>query len=58
MFRYIDRYKHFFVGSVCGINQKKFTSVLVKVVNINLHFDEQFSMSQDKTSYNLWVEGN
>ena len=58
MFRHIDRDKHFFVGSVCGINRKKFTSVPVKVVDINLHFHEQFSMSQDTTSYNLRVEGN
>ena len=58
MFRHIDRDKHFFMGSVCGINQNKFTSVQVKVVDINLHFDEQFSMSQDNTSYNLRVEGN
>ena len=57
MFRYIDRDKHFFVGSVCGINRKKFTSVPVKVVDINLHFHEQLLMSQDKTSYHLWVEG-
>ena len=27
-----------FLGSVCGINQKKFTSVPVKVADINLHF--------------------
>ena len=46
-----------FLGSVCGINQKKFTSVPVKVVDINLHFHEQLLMSQDKTSYNLRVEG-
>ena len=58
MLRHIDRDKHFFVGSVCGINRNKFTSVQVKVVDINLHFDEQFSMSQDNTSYNLRVEGN
>ena len=58
MFRHIDKDKHFFVGSVCGINRKKFTSVQVKVVDTYLHFDEQFSISQDKTSYNLRVEGN
>ena len=43
---------------MCGINRKKFTSVPVKEVDINLHFHEQLLMSQDKTSYNLRVEGN
>ena len=46
-----------FLVSVCGINRKKFTSVPVKVVDINLHFHEQLLMSQDKTSYHLRVEG-
>ena len=46
-----------FSVSVCGINRKKFTSVPVKVVDINLHFHEQLLMSQDKTSYHLRVEG-
>ena len=45
-----------FSVSVCGINRNKFTSVPVKVVDINLHFHEQLLMSQDKTSYNLRVE--
>ena len=46
-----------FSVSVCGINRKKFTSVPVKVVDINLHFHEQLLMRQDKTSYHLRVEG-
>ena len=46
-----------FSVSVCGINRKKFTSVPVKVVDINLHFHEQLLMSQDKSIYNLRVEG-
>ena len=46
-----------FLVFVCDVNQKKFTSVPVNVVDINFHFDEQLLMSQDKTSYNLQVEG-
>ena len=46
-----------FSVSVCGINRKKFSSVPVKVVDINLHFLEQLLMSQDKSIYNLRVEG-
>ena len=46
-----------FLVSVCGINRKKFTSVPVKVVDINLYFHEQLLMSQDKTSYYLGVDG-
>ena len=47
-----------FLVSVCGINRKKFSSVPVKVVDINLHFHEQLLMSQDKSIYNLRVEGS
>ena len=43
----------FFSVSVCGINRKKFSSVPVN----NLHFHEQLLMSQDKSIYNLRVEG-
>ena len=43
--------------SVCRINRKKFTSVPVKVMDINFHFHEQLLMSQDKTSYYLRVDG-
>ena len=46
-----------FLVSVCGIKRKKFTSVPMKEVDINFHFHEQYLMSQDKTSYNLRVEG-
>ena len=46
-----------FLVSVCGINRKKFTSVPVKVVDINLYFHEQLLMSQDNTSYYLRVDG-
>ena len=46
-----------FLVSVCGINRTKFTSLPVKVVDINLHFHEQLLMRQDKTSYHLRVEG-
>ena len=47
-----------FLVSVCGIKRKKFTSVPMKEVDINFHFHEQYLMSQDKTSYNLRVEGS
>ena len=53
----IDRDERIFSVSVCGINRKKFTSVPVKVVDIHLHFHEQLLMSQDKSIYNLRVEG-
>ena len=46
MFRYIDRDEHFFFVSVCGINRKKFTSVPVKVVDINLHFHKKFQWAK------------
>ena len=46
-----------FFGFCVWYNRKKFTSVPVKVVDINLHFHEQLLMSQDKTSYHLRVEG-
>ena len=35
----------FFSVSVCGVNRKEFTSVPMKVVDINLHFDEQLLMN-------------